>query len=49
MLRSTGLPKVSFSTSCFTGEYPVDLKERYEEFNYPSGVVTEEVKINSAT
>lgn len=38
MLRSTGLPKESFSTSCFTGEYPVDLKERYEEFNYPSDI-----------
>lgn len=45
MIRSTGLPKDSFSTSCFTGEYPVDLLERYEEFNYPSEITSaEEIK-----
>ncbi|HRH24425.1 MAG TPA: amidophosphoribosyltransferase [Candidatus Paceibacterota bacterium] len=38
MLASTGLPKDHFNTSPFTGEYPIDLKERYEEFNYPSKV-----------
>lgn len=38
MIRSTGLTKDHFSTSCFTGEYPIDLKERYEEFNYPSDI-----------
>lgn len=42
MLASTGLPKTSFNTSPFTGEYPIDLKERYKEFNYPSDVVAKE-------
>ncbi len=34
LLESTGLPKDAFSTSCFTGEYPIDLKERFAEINY---------------
>lgn len=38
MIRATGLSKEQFSASCFTGEYPIDLKERYQEFKYPSEV-----------
>lgn len=32
MLAATGLPPESFSTSCFSGEYPIDLLEREGEF-----------------
>jgi amidophosphoribosyltransferase len=32
MVRATGLPLEVFSTSCFTGEYPIDIKERAKEF-----------------
>ncbi len=28
MIRATGLPEENFCTSCFTGRYPIDLKER---------------------
>lgn len=35
MLEATGLPADQFSTSCFTGEYPIDLGERRSEFKYP--------------
>ena len=28
MIEATGLPESSFCTSCFTGEYPIDIKER---------------------
>jgi len=28
MIRATGLPAEVFSTSCFSGEYPIDIKER---------------------
>ncbi len=38
MLSATGLPADHFNTSPFTGVYPIDLKERYEEFNYPSDI-----------
>lgn len=31
MVRATGLPVEVFSTSCFTGEYPIDIKERASE------------------
>ncbi len=31
MIRATGLPEESFCTSCFTGEYPLDIKERAAE------------------
>ena len=31
MIRATGLPVEVFSTSCFTGEYPIDIKERASE------------------
>jgi amidophosphoribosyltransferase len=44
MLAATELPKDSLNTSCFTGEYPIDLKERYQEFNYPSEIQPEELK-----
>lgn len=35
MLGATGLPHESFNTSCFTGVYPVDLRERADEFEHP--------------
>ncbi|OGG44159.1 amidophosphoribosyltransferase [Candidatus Kaiserbacteria bacterium RIFCSPHIGHO2_01_FULL_48_10] len=31
MMRATELPKNLFSTSCFTGEYPIDILERKAE------------------
>ncbi|OGI68536.1 amidophosphoribosyltransferase [Candidatus Nomurabacteria bacterium RIFCSPHIGHO2_01_FULL_42_15] len=34
MIKSIGLPKEHLSTSCFTGIYPIDLKERKNEVNY---------------
>lgn len=33
MIRATGLPEESFCTSCFTGEYPIDIKERAKEIH----------------
>ncbi len=34
LIKSIGLPKEHLSTSCFTGIYPIDLKERKNEVNY---------------
>jgi len=34
LIESIGLPKEHLSTSCFTGIYPIDLKERKNEVNY---------------
>jgi len=34
LIKSIGLPKNQLSTSFFTGEYPIDLKERKMEVNY---------------
>ena len=34
LIKSIGLPKKHLSTSCFTGIYPIDLKERKKEVNY---------------
>jgi len=34
--RAIGLPLSSFNTSCFTGEYPLDIKERAAEFLHPA-------------
>ncbi len=34
LLASTDLPPENFSTACFTGDYPIDLKERKEEVSY---------------
>lgn len=34
LIKSIGLPKEQLSTSCFTGIYPIDLKERKNEVNY---------------
>ncbi len=34
LVEGIGLPKESLSTSFFTGEYPIDLKERKAEVNY---------------
>ncbi len=31
MIRATGLPEEVFSTSCFTGEYPIDIGKRRKE------------------
>jgi amidophosphoribosyltransferase len=38
VIRATGLPESMFNTSPFTGEYPIDLKERKLEISYPSTV-----------
>jgi len=34
LLKSIGLPEDHLSTSCFSGIYPIDLKERKDEVNY---------------
>ena len=34
LIESVGLPEDELSTSCFTGVYPIDLKERKSEINY---------------
>ncbi|HEY4513758.1 MAG TPA: amidophosphoribosyltransferase [Candidatus Paceibacterota bacterium] len=31
MIKATGIPEDRFSTSCFTGEYPIDIRERAKE------------------
>lgn len=31
LIRATGLPEANFCTSCFTGEYPIDIMERAQE------------------
>lgn len=31
MIKATGIPKDQFCTSCFTGEYPIDIRERARE------------------
>jgi amidophosphoribosyltransferase len=35
MLEAIGLPKEALSTSCFTGEYPIDIKERKADVTTP--------------
>ncbi|MDO8504027.1 MAG: amidophosphoribosyltransferase [bacterium] len=35
LIKSTGLPEKIFSTSCFTGVYPIDIAERKEEVSLP--------------
>lgn len=35
LMKSTGLDPNLFCTSCFTGEYPIDLKERAKEVKEP--------------
>ena len=34
MIQSTGLDESLFCTSCFTGKYPIDLRERTDEVTY---------------
>ncbi len=34
MIAATGRPETDFSTSCFTGVYPIDIKERAKEIKY---------------
>ncbi|MBI2610337.1 amidophosphoribosyltransferase [Candidatus Kaiserbacteria bacterium] len=34
MIKATGLPENVFSTSCFTGVYPIDICERAKEIRY---------------
>lgn len=34
LIKAIGLPKNKLCTSFFTGEYPIDLKERNKEINY---------------
>ncbi|PIR96593.1 MAG: amidophosphoribosyltransferase [Candidatus Doudnabacteria bacterium CG10_big_fil_rev_8_21_14_0_10_42_18] len=31
LIKATGIPKNNLCTSCFTGEYPIDIKEKAEE------------------
>src|SRR3989338_7047981 len=33
MIKATGLPEDKFSTSFFTGEYPIDIRERHAEIS----------------
>jgi amidophosphoribosyltransferase len=35
LIKSTGLPKENFCTSCFTGEYPIDLGGKWKEIKQP--------------
>ncbi len=35
MIKATGLKELLFSTSCFNGKYPIDIKQRRKEVNYP--------------
>jgi amidophosphoribosyltransferase len=46
-VKATGLPKHMFNTSCFTGEYPIDLHERASEFHHPApaDALVEKVKV----
>lgn len=34
MITATGRPESDFSTSCFTGVYPIDIRERAKEINF---------------
>ena len=34
MIEATGIPADQFSTSCFTGVYPIDIKERVQEITF---------------
>jgi len=34
MIAATGRPESDFSTSCFTGVYPIDIRERAKEVNH---------------
>jgi len=34
LIESIGLPREQLCTSFFTGEYPIDLKERKDDVNY---------------
>ncbi|MEI7709177.1 MAG: amidophosphoribosyltransferase [bacterium] len=34
LIKSIGIPEENLSTSCFTGVYPIDLKERKDEVSY---------------
>ena len=34
MIAATGRPESDFSTSCFTGVYPIDIRERAKEVRY---------------
>lgn len=46
MIRATGIPERSFCTSCFTGVYPIDIRERAREirrFERPEDVPQEAV------
>src|SRR6185295_9345355 len=34
MIKATGLPEEKLCTSCFTGDYPIDIGERKLEIRY---------------
>ena len=38
LVDSVGVPELHLNTSCFTGIYPIDLKERVKEVRYAKGV-----------
>lgn len=42
MIKATGIPEDQFNTSCFTGEYPLDILERKELVSTPKQFVEEE-------
>ncbi len=35
MINATGLKESMFSTSCFNGKYPIDIRQRRKEVTYP--------------
>jgi amidophosphoribosyltransferase len=39
LIRATGLPESVFCTSCFSGEYPLDIKERAKEIKPLASVI----------
>lgn len=38
MIKATGLLEDNFCTACFSGEYPIDLKERKSEVSYDKNI-----------
>lgn len=40
MIKATGLPASTFTTSCFTGEYPIPIGQRAEEISILHGTET---------
>jgi amidophosphoribosyltransferase len=34
MVKATNIPEASFCTACFSGKYPIDIKERKDDVTY---------------